>query len=180
MPRKKATTMKRRKAPPEVKIRNNARPSPTKDEQSEKERRKLSERMREMDASHALIATAAGTIGNALSVLLVGLGWASPKATAGVLMGTGAATAAAGYYWEADHAMVAGAGLTTAGTWSLAQQYAVDAYEAIENRLEDKKAKDDQKQLAGASDQKPESAKPRNAAPRLIVVRDDHDGYHDD
>ena len=86
---------------------------------------KMTERMQDMGGTHVAAGLAAGTLGNALGVMLVGLGWVGPKTTAGVLMGTGAATTAAGYYWEADHVMTAGAGLTAAGTFSLVNQYAV-------------------------------------------------------
>jgi hypothetical protein len=151
----------------------------------------LSDRIHEMGGSHVAVGVGAGALGNVLGVLAVGKGWIGPKATAGIIMGTGAATTAAGYYWDADHLMTAGVGLTAAGGFSLANQLAVDAYEAAEKKAEEKREAEEKearenrlaeaRKLIQAENQRKEA---RNG-PRLIVVqsRDDDDDdieYDDD
>jgi hypothetical protein len=122
----------------------------------------LKARIEQMSAAHVVTGLGAGAVGNALGVLIVGQGWLGPKAAAGLLMGTGAAAATAGYFMESDHVMVAGAGLSVAGTFSLANQYAVYAYEEAERRAEEKAHKQLQER--------------RNASPlRVVMVRDEPD-----
>lgn len=216
MPRKK-NTARQRKPPPKLRIRRNAAPAPpvrnaapaaprrnaaptvprrnaaprrqpaSPAPEARDERTPMKERLQSMDGSHAAAGLAAGAIGNTIGVLLVGQGWASPKATAGVLIGTGGAATAAGYWWEADHLMAAGAGLATAGTFSLANQYAVDAYESLEKRARDKKEaleKEQREKLLTEAEARAEAkqATQRNGAPRLTIVHtddisDDHSDY---
>ena len=209
----KSTKMvQRRKPPPEVivyrtrKKRRNAAPaapaaSPPKirnaqatteaevpdQDQPESERPTIKERVEEMDGSHVAVGVGAGALGNMLGVLVVGKGWVGPKTAAGLLVGTGALTTAAGYLWEADHVMVAGAGLATAGTFSLANQYAIDAYESLELRAKKKRQEQEQKELQKRlaearviveADRKQQAV--RNAGPRLMVVDVRGDAHSDD
>jgi len=143
---------RRTKPPPQMVIRRNAAPvraASAKPAQPKKsERTPIVERMQDMGGGHVAAAIGAGAAGNIIGVIAVGQGWLSPKTSAGLLVGTGAATTAAGYYWESDHVMAAGAGLTAAGTFSLINQYAIDAYEAGEKRAQEKKAERDKKNEA--------------------------------
>lgn len=70
-----------------------------------------------MGSSHVAAGIGAGTLANAVGVLLVGKGWVGPKLTSALLMGAGAATAAAGWYWDMDHMLAAGTGVAAAGTF---------------------------------------------------------------
>lgn len=141
-PKKKATatTKPKPKPTPKMIIRRNAAPRSAPVE-PESERTPITERLQDMGSTHVAASIGAGVAGNALGVLAVGQGWIGPKLTASLIMGGGVATTAAGYYWEADHMMAAGAGLTAAGTFSLVNQYAVDAYEATERRAQEKREK---------------------------------------
>lgn len=181
----KAETGKRKGEPPvKMIIRRNAAPKRARapsDDQEERERKALTERMDEMGGSHVAAGVGAGAIGNVLGVIAVGKGWVSPKWTAGLLMGSGAATMAAGWYWEWDHVMAVGAGMTTAGAFSITNQLAVDAYEAMETKAAEKRKKREEeeaekerlKRLADARElleAEAEKKKTRNA--RRIVILD--------
>ena len=117
----------------------------------------------------------------------VGQGWLGPKTSAGILIGAGVATIGAGWYWEWDHMMSMGAGLTAAGTFSLANQLSVDGYRAMEKRAQEKRAKaeaekeekEHQKRVADARALiQAEEKKKRNA--RRIVLVDQDDESADD
>lgn len=143
--------------------------------ETEPERMPFGERVQEMDGSHVAVGVGAGALGNMLGVLVVGRGWIGPKTTAGLLLGGGALASTAGYFWDSDHLMAAGAGLATAGTFSLANQYAIDAYEAVEERAkkkhDERERKDLQKRLAEARViVEAESKAKRNSQPRLVVI----------
>jgi hypothetical protein len=128
-------------------IRRNAAPSrPATSNGKEEGRKPLTRRVEEMGSSHVAAGIGAGALGSAAGVIMVGQGWVGPKTTAGVLMGSGVATTAAGWYWEADHVMAAGLGLTAAGAFSLTNQFAIDAYEAMEKRAEEKRDKQTKEQ----------------------------------
>ena len=197
MPKKKEKSASRRRGPPSnVNVRRNAasaetrrnaapkRQSGSRSSNSSKDdesRRAMTERVQDMGGSHVAAGLAAGTLGNVLGVMVVGLGWVGPKTTAGVLMGTGVATTAAGYYLEADHVMTAGAGLTAAGTFSLVNQYAVGAYEALEKKAKDKKEareNEERKKRMSEAQQAALKLKQRNAgyehdnAPYLHIVQE--------
>ena len=202
---RKKNTARQRKPPPKLRIRRNAAPAnappvrnaappaprrnaapkrqsaPNVKEAEEDTRAPMKDRLQNMDGSHVAAGLAAGAIGNTIGVLLVGQGWASPKATAGVLIGTGGAATAAGYWWEADHLMAAGAGLATAGTFSLANQYAVDAYESLEQKAKDKKEAREKEQLQKLLAETRSGGKEaqRNGAPRLTIVNTDDQPDYD-
>ena len=183
--RKSIRIGRRRNSAPEVVIRRNAAPRARKSDKSD-ERIPLKERVQDMDGSHVAAGIGAGALGNILGVLVVGQGWLGPKLTAGLLLGGGAAATAAGYYWEADHLMAAGAGLAAAGTFSLTNQYAVNAYETLEARAREKQAKREkeanQKRLAEtkAVIQAATKKAARNASPHLVIVPSEPDDDFDD
>ena len=172
--------------PPVMVIRRNAAPRPAIARKARSERKAMAKRMQSMDASHVAVGVGAGAVGSIAGVVVVGQGWLSPKATAGVITGTGVATTTAGYLMESDHVMVAGAGLTAAGVFSLANQYAIEAYEGMEKRAEDKKEEAKAKELAegkqgqtsSQNSQNGQADKPKQAAHlrngrRLIVIDGD-------
>ncbi len=140
----------------------------------------MTTRVDDMSGSHVASGIGAGTLANAVGVLMVGKGWIGPKLTAGLLMGTGVATAAAGWYWEMDHMMAAGAGVATAGTFSMTNQLAVDAYMAMEERAAEKRkkaaaeeeSKEREKRLADARALLAEEKKKQQRNGRRIVVLD--------
>jgi hypothetical protein len=113
---------------------------------SSAERAPLTRRIEGMEASHVAAGALGGTLGSVVGVVSVGKGWIGPKKTAGILMGAGAAATAAGWYWDADHLMAAGVGMTAAGTFSLANQFSVDLYEAMEKRAEEKQERKEKEQ----------------------------------
>lgn len=147
---------KKREPPKNDARRRNAAPVPATtrpvvdavDTSAEDERRAFTERMDEMGGSHMGACVAAGALGNALGVVMVGQGWIPPKLIATLMIGAGAATTGAGWYWDMDHMMAAGAGVTAAGAFSMANQVAVDAYEAMEKRADEKRAEREAKQAA--------------------------------
>ncbi len=176
-------TIRRNSSAPQVVIRRNAAPRRAEpDAEVETDgRTPLTERFEEMGGSHAAAAVGAGAVGNVLGVIAVGQGWIGPKLTAGLMMGSGAATTAAGWYWDADHLMAAGAGLTTAGAFSLTNQYAVDAYEAMEKKAEEKREKaaaeraqtEKARRLAEARALLATEAKKTRNGRRIVVMDDD-------
>lgn len=99
------------------------------------------ERIEDMGGSHVAAAVIGGSIGNVVGVIAAAQGWIGPKWAAGVLMGGGLSAMAAGWYWEKDHVMATGAGVTAAGAFSMVNQVAVDAYEAVERKAEEKRAR---------------------------------------
>lgn len=146
----------------------------------EEARTPLAERVESMGASHVAVSIGSGVAWSALGVVAVGQGWVGPKLTAGLMMGSGTAATAAGWYWEMDHLMAGGAGLTAAGAFSMANQLAVDAYERMEERAEklakEKEAKEkkkiDAKKLVEARALIAAADKQRNAR-RITLVSDD-------
>ena len=181
-----ASSRKSKKREPPAKkmiIRRNAaparaRPAPVAEEP---ERTALSERIESMDGSHVAAGVGIGALANVLGVITVGRGWIGPKTTAGLLMGAGALTTAAGYYWERDHMMAAGVGVATAGAFSIANQVAIDAYEAMEKRADEKRAKQEAekeaKRLAEARALLERHNQTRNAR-RLVVLDQDGEVIH--
>ena len=174
---------KKREPPAKMIIRRNAaparaRPAPVAEEP---ERTALSERIESMDGSHVAAGVGVGALANVLGVITVGRGWVGPKTTAGLLMGAGALTTAAGYYWERDHMMAAGVGVATAGAFSIANQVAIDAYEAMEKRADEKRAKQEAekeaKRLAEARALLERHNQTRNAR-RLVVLDQDGEVIH--
>jgi len=144
-------------------------------------RRTLSERVAGMGASHVVAAVGSGTAFTALSVTAVGQGWIGGKTSAGIMMGVGTATAAVGVYGEHDHLMMAGAGVAAAGAVSMANQLAVDGYEAVEKRAAERKAKKQAEKEAQEAAEKlaearalveAEDKKRRNA--QRIVITDEY------
>ncbi len=164
--------------PPKIIIRN-ARHAPAVVDDDD-ERNAFGDRLEEMGGSHVAAGVGAGTLGTALGVTLVGKGWIGPKLTAGLLAGTGLAASAAGYYWDADHLMAAGAGLAAAGTFSLANQYAIDTYEALEKKAKEKRKKtaeavaekEERDRVEAARETLAEDGKRRNGR-RLVIVDSD-------
>lgn len=144
------TSQKKREPPKKASRRRNAAPkaptSSTVGSDSDDERRALTVRVDEMGGSHVGACVAAGAIGNAFGVICVGQGWIPPKLIATLMLGAGALTTGAGWYWELDHMMAAGAGVSAAGAFSLANQVSVDAYEAMEKRAAEKRAEREAKQ----------------------------------
>lgn len=143
---------KKREPPNNDTRRRNAAPvpatQPVVSTNAEDERRAFTERMDEMGGSHVGACVAAGALGNALGVVVVGQGWIPPKLIATLMIGAGAVTTGAGWYWDMDHMMAAGAGVTAAGAFSMANQVAVDTYEAMEKRAEEKRTERAAKQAA--------------------------------
>ena len=152
------------------------------------ERPSLAQRVDEMGATHVGAAAAAGAVASALAVTAVAKGWVQPKTSAGILLTAGAATSAAGWHLERDHLMMAGAGVTVAGAFSMANQLSSDAYDKLEERAEkrrEKKAaeeaeKDKAKKLAEAkailAEAEKEKAKGgRRNAQRILILQDDQD-----
>ena len=176
-----AKKSKKREPPAKMIIRRNAAPvrarKAAREEEEESERQALTERLEGMDGSHVAAGIGAGALANVLGVITVGRGWVGPKTTAGILMGTGAVTTAAGWYWERDHMMAAGVGMATAGAFSIANQVAIDAYEAMEKRAEERRAKQEAekeaKRLAEARALLEKHNQTRNAR-RFVVL--DQDG----
>lgn len=175
-PRERAVILRRNAAP----TRARSRPKDEPDEE-ENERRPLTERMEDMGPSHVVAAVAGGSLANVAGVVATAQGWIGPKWAAGSLMGGGLTTAAAGWYWDSDHAMATGAGIAAAGAFSIVNQLAVDAYEAMEKKAQEKRArkkveeekKEREQRLAEARTLLDEEAKKkgtRNA--RRIVVLD--------
>lgn len=188
---KAATTKnKTREPPPKMLIRRNAAPIRSKSSSTkndEPSRTSMGERFDGMGGSHVAAGIGAGALGNICGIVAVGQGWVGPKITAGLLMGTGVAATAAGWYWEMDHMMAAGAGLTTAGAFSMTNQIAVDTYEAMEKKAEERQqkgkkeadAKEREKRLADARALlAAEQGKQRNT--RRIVVMDQNGEPIDD
>ncbi|MCG8423964.1 MAG: hypothetical protein MJE77_39230 [Proteobacteria bacterium] len=177
MPRNKsATNAKRNKSPPKVTIRRNANPDDSSSDDQNQSRPSIGERLQEMDGSHVGAGVAAGAVGNALGVLMVGMGWLGPKVTAGILLSTGATATTAGYLLERNHLMAAGTGLAAAGTFSLINQYAVDAYEALEERDKRKKQereKEEHRKRLAAARQVTSRANQRNAYLRVVDPDDE-------
>ena len=89
-----------------------------------------------------------------------------------------ALTTAAGWYWERDHMMAAGVGMATAGAFSIANQVAIDTYEAMEKRAEERRAKQEAEQeakrLAEARALLDKHNQTRNAR-RFVVLDQDGD-----
>lgn len=179
---------KKREPPTKSSRRRNAAPATStatalatiEPSEPEAERQALTSRVDEMGGSHMSACVAAGVVGNALGVIMAGQGWVPPKLIATLMLGAGAATTGAGWYWEMDHMMAAGAGLTAAGAFSLTNQFAVDAYEAIEKRAEEKRAEREAKNAEAERAKRlaearalleAEKPKPRNA--RQFVILDD-------
>jgi hypothetical protein len=160
--KKKSAPETKPKPPPKMIIRRNAALSRPIASSMETQRAPLTRRVEGMDGSHVTAGAVAGALGTVAGVVVAGQGWIGPKVTAGILMGAGAATTAAGWYWDADHLMVAGVGITAAGTLSLTNQFAVDAYEAMEKRAEEKREKKGQEQAE-------QDQKRRNAEARAII-----------
>lgn len=176
---KKATPSESRRAPPRMVLRRNLAPAaplrapmavsvPTTSTKPATPGGALSSQLSSIRArvggmgeSHVVSGLGAGALGNALGLLVVGQGWLGPKTYAAIVMGTGAAATTAGYKWESDHLMAAGAGLAVAGTFSLANAYALQGLEAGEKLVAEKQAK---QQLAR-----------RNGPVRLVVVHEDED-----
>ena len=183
---KKKTSKPQREAPRMI-IRRNAAPVRRTRDDEAAERRPLTTRIDEMGGSHVAAGVGFGALGNVMGVVAVGQGWIGPKTTAATLMGVGTAATAAGWYTERDHLMAAGIGLTAAGAFSISNQLAVDAYEAMEKRAEEKRAKKEAaraeeeraKRLAEARAllEKEEKEKPRNA--RRVVVVNEYDEHAD-
>ena len=180
---KAKTTRKSKKREPPAKmiIRRNAAPVRSRTvvkQEEESEREALTHRIEGMDGSHVAAGIGAGALANVLGVITVGRGWIGPKTTAGLLMGAGALTTAAGYYWERDHMMAAGVGVATAGAFSIANQVAIDAYEAMEKRADEKRAKQEAekeaKRLAEARALLDKHNQTRNAR-RFVVLDQDGD-----
>lgn len=173
----KSTTAPRRNAAANPALTVQTRNAATVAAEPESERTPIQERVQEMGGVHVAAGVGAGALGNMLGVLAVGKGWLGPKTTASILVGSGAAAATAGYFWESDHLMAAGAGLAAAGTFSLSNQYAIDAYESVEERAKEKREererKDMQKRLAEArlliEAEKKEQIR-RNGARHVVVL----------
>ncbi|MCG8419455.1 MAG: hypothetical protein MJE77_16110 [Proteobacteria bacterium] len=177
MPRNKSTAnAKRNKSPPKFTIRRNADSADSSTDDQNQTRPSMGERLQELDGAHVGSGVAAGAVGNALGVLVVGLGWLGPKVTAGLLLGTGATATTAGYFLERNHLMAAGTGLAAAGTFSLINQYAVDAYEALDDRdrrkKEEREQEEHRKRLAAAR-QVSRQANQRNAHLRIVDPGDE-------
>lgn len=129
------------------------------------ERTPFAQRIENMDGSHVASAAAAGVLSSAAAVSAVAQGWLGPGACAAILMGTGAATAAYALYNEHDHLMMAGAGIASAGAFSMAHQLSVSGYEKIEKRNAEQKAK---KAAAAAKAEAEKKKQTRNA--RLVIL----------
>lgn len=190
----KPKTQTKKREPPKreqaVIVRRNASPMRTRDvratrqepkrAQAEGERTPLTERIDSMGGSHVTASIGAGMAGSALAVAAVGKGWVGPKTGAGILMGAGAVGMVAGWWLEWDHLMTAGAGLAAAGTFSVANQVSVEAYDALEKRAAEKRAekeaeeeeKEQQKRLAEARAVIEEDAKKKQRNARRIVILD--------
>ena len=175
---------KKRASPARTVIRRNAAPATVdvSDEVADTaERTALTAHIDEMGGSHMAAGIGAGAVGNAASILMVGQGLIGPKWAATLLMGTGAAATAAGWYWEMDHLMAAGIGITASGAFSVANQLAVEAHDAIEKRAEEKRARRDAEASDKARAQRlaearalleAEKNKTRNAA-RFVILDED-------
>lgn len=146
----------------------------------EPDRTPLLDRFQGMGGTHAAAGIGAGALGSTVGVIAVGKGWMKPKTAGWTLAGTGAGTTAVGYYFDADHLMAAGAGMTTAGAYSLATQYSIEGFESIEKHAKEKRRalalKEAQAQLQ--SGQNPTT---RN---RLVIVEraiegEEYDEYED-
>ena len=192
---KKTKTQTKKREPPKetaIILRRNASSMRTRDvraparepktERAEGERAPLTERIDNMGGSHVTASIGAGMAGSALAVAAVGKGWVGPKTSAGILMGAGAVGMVAGWWLESDHLMTAGAGLAAAGTFSVANQVSVEAYDALEKRAAEKRAKNEaeeedeeqEKRLAEARAliEKEGKKKQRNARRIVILDRD--------
>jgi hypothetical protein len=147
----------------------------------------IAERVNDIGGTHVATGAGVGIIGQALAVVATGKGWIGPKVTAVTLLGTGGATTAAGLYFEKGHLTAAGVGLTAAGALSLTNQLAVDAYESIERRADEKRKKAEEERVAGEHAKKLDEAralleaekKHRNARRIEIIEPDDGDLYDD-
>ncbi|MCG8422062.1 MAG: hypothetical protein MJE77_29415 [Proteobacteria bacterium] len=175
MPRNKSTAnAKRNKPPPKVTIRRNAASAGSSSDDEGESRPSIRERLQEMGGTHAAAGAAAGTVGTMLGVFVAGMGWIKPKNTAGILLGTGAATTTAGYLLNRNHLMAAGTGLAAAGTYSLINQYSVDAYEALEEKDKKKteeREKAEKQKLLAAAREAAKHANQRNASEAVQHLR---------
>jgi hypothetical protein len=177
MPRKAQKTKKPQKrpapkkqtSPPKIIIRNaptvrNANPAG----------KGAEEEPQGIRGSHVVAGVGAGAVATTLGVAVVGKGWIGPKWTAGILVGTGALTAGAGYMLEAEHLMAAGVGVASTGVLQLANQVTVDMFEASERKEAEERARERRAQRARellAS----EAGKGNQRNRRVVII--DEDGY---
>lgn len=166
--------------PPKIIIRN-ARAAVADDFVDEDEQT-MGERFDGMGGSHVAAMFGAGTAATALGVTMVGQGWIGPKLTAGLLTGSGLLASLAGYYWDSDHVMAAGVGMTTAGGFSLANQFAVDAYEAIERKAAEKRQEKEEAEASGGqrNGRRLVLLEPDGTRTELVERGDGDDGAADD
>lgn len=126
-------------------------------------RRRLGERIDNMGASHVAATATAASISSALAYGAIAKGLVRPMNSAVAQIAVGTAAAVIGHRGDHDHIMMAGAGIASAGVFSMANQLAVGGYEAIEKRAEKRKAE------KNAAEKDDKNKKTRNAR-RLIVV----------
>lgn len=137
--------------------------------EQEPESRTLGERVEDMGVSHVAAVATGAALSTAVVIGLVANGTLSPKTGAACQIGVGTAATAYGYHAEHDHLMMAGVGIASAGAFSMANQLAIDGYEALEKRAEARKAK----KAEEAKKEDAEKAKKQRNARRIVVLDDD-------